>query len=128
MAPAIVDGEAIVVEPRHGRIPLPGDVVLYEREGRLTAHRVKEVLGYCKTSPPLVLRGDNSRCDDPLVPMQAVLGFVTGVRRGPDGDTVPVPARPPRQSWAVEIARSLSRFLEGTKVRMPSQFDAGRSQ
>lgn len=77
MAPAIHDGDVLVVEPIGPGGVKRGDVVLYQRNNRPFAHRVvaieRSASGHVAG---LVLRGDAKRgCDAPVKPEQ-VLGRV----------------------------------------------------
>jgi hypothetical protein len=59
----------------------PGDVVLFERDGRLSAHRVvRKVAGPEGTL--LITRGDGLRAPDSPVSPEELLGRVTAILRG----------------------------------------------
>jgi SOS-response transcriptional repressor LexA len=95
MAPAIADGDGVIVEPVCDSRLETGTVVLAEIDGRLLAHRIVGV----QTDGALVLRGDNRASDDPPVARHAVRGVVTQVIR----------ARRSKLGGWFELARSLLR-------------------
>jgi signal peptidase I len=77
MAPAIQPGDLLHID----RIPSPairrGDVVLFERDRRLFAHRVVR-----RTRDELIqTRGDAHFRADPPIAADQILGIVTGVSR-----------------------------------------------
>ncbi|MCP3142182.1 S24 family peptidase [Pyxidicoccus xibeiensis] len=76
MWPSLRAGDLAGVEPLE-REPRPGDVVLARFDHALVLHRVRR----CEAGA-VVLRGDNSPAEDPLLPCSRVLGHVRRVRRG----------------------------------------------
>ena len=87
MFPAIRPGDVLEVERQRAADILPGEVVLFERDGRFLAHRVVEKLGWPASAGEqdrtvLVTRGDRLRQTDPPVGSEEVLGRITGVLRG----------------------------------------------
>lgn len=99
MWPLLRSGSTVRIEPG-----LPGEVgavVAIERNGRIVVHRVVEL-----RAAGLLLRGDNLPEDDPLVPVEALLGRVTTVR-GRDGTLVDLMRRRWRAGGrlVVEVAR-----------------------
>ena len=88
MQPTIEDGELITVAPVGAATVKRGDILLYQNERGVFAHRVLGVVkGTVPTiregdSPPYILRGDASvSCDPPVAPEQ-VIGRVVAVQRG----------------------------------------------
>ena len=82
MAGSIDSGDIVEVEPVQVGQLWRGDIVLFERNGRLLAHRL---IGFLNDDAAqglrLVFRGDNhSDCDQP-VPAAAILGRVVHVER-----------------------------------------------
>ena len=87
MQPTIEDGELITVAPVGAAAVKRGDILLYQNERGVFAHRVVGVVkgtvpllrGDC---PPYLLRGDAAvSCDPPVAPEQ-VIGRVVAVQRG----------------------------------------------
>ena len=87
MQPTIEDGELITVAPVGAAVVKRGDILLYQNERGVFAHRV---VGRVKGTVPIlqgdcpryVLRGDASlSCDPPVAPEQ-VIGRVVAVQRG----------------------------------------------
>jgi len=76
MLPAIWPGDLVTVQRQDSSELRRGQVILFARNGRLTAHRVVEV-----ASGHILTRGDSSpTCDSPLKWID-VVGQVVGVRR-----------------------------------------------
>jgi signal peptidase I len=81
MVPAIFPGDLISVQRAVMSEISTGDIVLYEREGRMFAHRA---VG-CMQSPEgsqLIARGDRLRHNDPPVSSRELLGKVISIARG----------------------------------------------
>jgi signal peptidase I len=102
MAPAIHPGDLIYVQRIGVTGVLPGDIVVFTREGRLVVHRVM-----ARTSrgiePSLVTRGDHTRRDDVPICDSALIGRVTNIVRG--NSQIPPLARLGRRQ------RMVGRFL-----------------
>ena len=87
MQPTIEDGELITVAPVGAASVKRGDILLYQNERGVFAHRVVGVVkgtvpmqkGDC---PPYLLRGDASLSCDPPVALEQVIGRVVAVQRG----------------------------------------------
>jgi len=81
MLPAVWPGDILSLRS-HGVVDaLPGDIVLFGREGRLVAHRVVErTIGQDKMQ--WVTRGDSVGSNDPPVSSHELLGRVTAIERG----------------------------------------------
>ena len=89
MQPTIEDGELITVAPVAPESVKRGDILLYQSESGVHAHRV---VGRVKGTVPLLegdcpldhylLRGDASVSCDPPVAREQVIGLVVGVQRG----------------------------------------------
>ena len=72
------DRDVVTVEPLRGRPVVPGDVLLYRRDGRYLLHRVIEV-----RERDYVILGDNCVTKEYGVTDRDVLGVMTGfVRNG----------------------------------------------
>jgi hypothetical protein len=88
MAPAIQPGDLLHVERRLPLEVLRGEVILFEREGRLFAHRVvrRSLSGVLQT------RGDAHLRRDPAIAPRQLLGVVIRLTR--DGRQLPCPNDP----------------------------------
>jgi hypothetical protein len=97
MLPAVWPGDILSVRRHDGVEPLPGDIILYGRGGKLIAHRVVEIRSQesgargqeqspitHQPSPMLTLvtRGDNVGCNDPPISSNEMLGRVIAIERG----------------------------------------------
>jgi len=87
MQPTIEDGELITVAPVAPESVKRGDILLYQNERGVFAHRMVGVVKGTVTidggdSPPYLLRGDASVSCDPPVAREQVIGRVVGVQRG----------------------------------------------
>src|SRR5437867_9676058 len=87
MQPTIEDGELITVAPVVPESVKRGDILLYQNERSVVAHRVVGVVKGTVTinggdSPPYLMRGDASVSCDPPVAREQVIGRVVGVQRG----------------------------------------------
>jgi hypothetical protein len=76
MWPALRAGDEAGIDPLEGE-PKVGEVVVAKIGSAFVAHRVMSVAG-----DGVVMRGDNCEADDPKIPLQAIVGVVTEVRRG----------------------------------------------
>jgi signal peptidase len=81
MLPAVWPGDVLEVRRQQAEEVQPGDLVLYERQGRLVAHRVVEKLRR-NGGLLLVTRGDRQSAPDLPVSPEEILGRVTGVMHG----------------------------------------------
>lgn len=76
MLPVIRPGDVLTVRRHRSGELKPGQVVLYSRNGRLTAHRVLKLpLGFVLT------QGDSLPTVDPPVKVQEVVGHVVSIQR-----------------------------------------------
>ena len=87
MQPTIEDGELITVAPVEPESVKRGDILLYQNERGVFAHRVVGVVKGTFTinggdSPPYLLRGDASVSCDAPVRLEQVIGRVVAVQRG----------------------------------------------
>ena len=87
MQPTIEDGELITVAPVAPGSVKRGDILLYQSESGVHAHRVVGVVKGTVTidggdSPPYLLRGDASVSCDAPVQLEQVIGRVVAVQRG----------------------------------------------
>jgi hypothetical protein len=113
MAPAIRPGDLLHVQWRPAAAIRPGDVVLFERDGRLFAHRVVR----CRGNGTIQTRGDSHLHSDPPLATRQVLGVVYALTR--DGHRLDCP----RATCALgAIGRGLARRLRGLieRRRTPS--------
>ena len=81
MVPSILPGDLLSVQRASMDQISPGEVVLYERQGRLYAHRVVGSTGGSSRSAQLITRGDRLGYDDPPVSEAELLGRVTTIER-----------------------------------------------
>ena len=90
MQPAILDGDCLTVEPIRPPVIQRGDIILYQAEERIVAHRVMNIgKGKITKNQPatpvthysFILRGDASYSyDEPVYPDQ-ILGKIVSVER-----------------------------------------------
>jgi len=81
MLPAVWPGDILSVRSHDVVEALPGDIVLFAREGRLVAHRVVERT-LCEDRIQWVTRGDSVGGNDAPVSSHQLLGRVTAIERG----------------------------------------------
>ena len=81
MLSSIWPGDILEVHRQNAADICPGEVVLFERDGRLLAHRVVEKIGGPECTL-LITRGDRQRQPEPPVLPQKLLGRVTAIVRG----------------------------------------------
>ena len=81
MLPAVWPGDILSVRSHGAAEALPGDIVLFGREGRLVAHRVVERT-LCQDGIHWVTRGDSVGGNDAPVSSHEMLGRVTAIERG----------------------------------------------
>jgi len=81
MLPAVWPGDILSVRSQDAAEALPGDIVLFGREGRLVAHRVVERT-LCQDGIQWVTRGDSVEGNDAPVSSHELLGRVTAIVRG----------------------------------------------
>ena len=74
MLPAVWPGDVLDIERRAMREVRTGDIALFERHGRLAAHRVIEHHGSW-----FLAKGDTLRHPDPPVTGAELLGIVSGI-------------------------------------------------
>ena len=110
MAPAILDGDAITVEPVAAARLRRADVVLVRRSGAVVAHRLVGWRRRAGGGLDLLLRGDAAAGDDSPVPASDLLGRVVETRRG--ARTIAV------SSWRARIAARLGRAAHRLKARL----------
>ena len=109
MLPAVWPGDILFVRSHDAVEALPGDIVLFGREGRLVAHRVVE-RSLCQDRIQWVTRGDSVEGNDAPVSSHDLLGRVTAIERGSRQLT-------PHQSVASRLASwILSRSVLATRV------------
>ncbi len=81
MVPSILPGDLISVQRADSAEISTGEIVLYERKGRIFAHRVVNF-----TASPalsfLITRGDRLQHNDPPVSPDELLGRVISIQRG----------------------------------------------
>jgi signal peptidase I len=76
MIPAIWPGDVITVRRREPAKLQPGQIVLYQHEERLIAHRITSIQG-----GNLVTRGDSLQHEDASIGQQEIVGEVVSVLR-----------------------------------------------
>jgi hypothetical protein len=78
MSPFIKDGDVVTVSPLVGRKPGTGEIVAFLRPGtdKVAIHRIVR-----KKSGWFFLRGDNTYSVDGVLPLDRILGAVSGVER-----------------------------------------------
>jgi signal peptidase I len=81
MLPAVWPGDILTVCSHDASQALPGDIVLFSREGKLVAHRVVERTG-SSNGIRWVTRGDRVADNDAPVSTHELLGRVTTIERG----------------------------------------------
>ena len=81
MLPSIWPGDTLLIQQLGIKRIVAGDIVLFEREGRLFAHRVISVTG-TPEQPLLMTQGDALRTPDGLVSETELLGKVSRILRG----------------------------------------------
>lgn len=81
MLPAVWPGDILSIQRHDAVEALPGDIVLFGREGRLVAHRVVERT-ICQDRIQWVTRGDRAGRNDAPVSSHELLGRVTAIQRG----------------------------------------------
>jgi len=81
MLPAVWPGDILSVRSHDAVEVLPGDIVLFGREGKLVAHRVVE-RSLCQDRIQWVTRGDCVEGNDAPVSSRELLGRVTAIERG----------------------------------------------
>lgn len=83
MLPAILPGDTLLVERTNPPVPLPGDVVLFQRRERLFAHRVVARQRHEDGRDLLVTGGDSlAGNDSPVFPDELLGRIAAVVRRG----------------------------------------------
>ena len=90
MQPAILDGDCLMVEPIESAAIMVGDIILYQADERIVAHRVMNIgkgkITKIQPAAPIthysfILRGDASYSyDEPVYPDQ-ILGKIVSVER-----------------------------------------------
>jgi hypothetical protein len=133
MAPAILDGETITVEPVRPPEVRMDDIVLYSAEGRMIAHRVVGIVAqasaFAGAAPAFIVRGDSAGGTE-VVALDKVLGRVLSVER--QGRSVDLTKRRARMRFLLgDYAFGLKRrargvFPEGIR-RCARLFSAGSS-
>lgn len=81
MLPAIWPGDVLSIKGHAATEVLPGDIVLFRRDGRLVAHRcVERTIRECQVQ--WVTRGDSVEGSDDPVSSSEFLGKITTIERG----------------------------------------------
>ena len=81
MLPAVWPGDVLSVCRGSATQALPGDIILFARQGRLFAHRVVERT-IRQGAPCWITRGDRLEHHDPQVSSHELLGRITSIQRG----------------------------------------------
>ncbi len=108
MLPTLWPGDTVQIERRPLAQLRIGDVVLYERDGRLFLHRLVD-LQTNTSGATLITRGDAVPQDDPPFPTDCLLGVLAGVRRG--NEYVPIPKDMSAASRLISVLLSRSSWL-----------------
>lgn len=82
MSPTIRDGEALTIEPVGARSVRRGDILLYETERGVIAHRVVRISRGKTASRLFTMRGDALFASAEEVEESRILGRVISVERG----------------------------------------------
>lgn len=118
MLPAIQAGDVLTVQRQNSHELRSGQVILYKRNGKLTAHRIVRVL-----DDGFLTRGDSlPKCDLP-VQWSEVVGRVVGVHR--NGSSVLLERSPWQRGMAAILRRS--EFCTRLYLRTASNMRGGRS-
>jgi hypothetical protein len=122
MFPSILPGDTLVVERQEITEMVPGDIVLFARNGRLFAHRM--VSQKMRTDHPFVVTCGDSRLDHdaPVFPHE-VLGCVTSIARGARRISPRVTRWKKRVSWLGRRSDFLKRCLLWLTCRIHSLRD-----
>jgi len=119
MQPTIEDGEVITVAPVTPRAVKRGDILLYQNELGVFAHRVVRITGSGRREDVVyLLRGDASvSSDDPVRPAQ-VLGRVLTVQRA--GRRIDLTSR--RAQWLHAARACASPIIRWLRGRSPASW------
>jgi len=109
MAPTILDGDTITVEPVPAGRLRRGDVVLALRGGAVVAHRLIRWQRRAGDEPEVVLRGDAAEACDPPTAAGDLFGRVLHVERR--GRSIAV------ASWRTRIAVCVNRVVRRLRAR-----------
>lgn len=82
MLPAIWPSDVLSIKGHAATEALPGDIVLFRRDGKLIAHRVVE-RAIRERQVQWVTRGDSVEGNDDPVSSNEFLGKITAIERGP---------------------------------------------
>jgi hypothetical protein len=111
MATALLPGDLVSIQSAILEEISMGEIVLFQRDGRLFVHRVvgaHRKSGANGTNEPcLITRGDRLLQDDPQVSSQELLGRVASVER--DNRRVEV-AKQGSNGWIARLLRASDRF------------------
>lgn len=77
MVPTLRPGDQIVVQPVSPKELRPGDLILFEHQGRLICHRLVEIVGH---SPTCLTQGEAASGGGERIDHDQVLGKVVAVR------------------------------------------------
>ena len=127
MLPTIWPGD--VLEVRHlGVVEIQsGDVVLFQRQGQLVAHRVMQVLGR-PGGHLLIARGDRQRAADAPITKEELLGRVTEILRGNYRKVPRLTLGCSVGAWILSRSEFLTRVLLHLSNRLPSRQRPGKAQ
>ena len=114
MLPTIWPGDQLTIRHRSFEQVLPGDVVLFARDGRFFIHRVLRRLEL-DSNPQLLTRGDAMPDADAPVSAEELLGKIVGIATQP-GRELPVPRCSRVRRW-VGLALAYSARLRSLALR-----------
>ncbi len=113
MAPAIPVGSRLVIAAARRRPFGVGDVVVFERDGKLVAHRLLFALGFGPGA--LYLEKGDWNATGGLVRRREVRGVVTGWRSAQAPEASPVAVPRSRRAAALSFLRSIKALLKGRR-------------
>lgn len=109
MHPTIRDGEAVTVEPVNALAVKRGDILLYQTERGVIAHRVRSIKKNGNAAKVFILRGDTSiSCDEPVKADQ-ILGKIISVER--NGRKVDISSRVSKLFRTVRASTSQIKYI-----------------
>lgn len=107
MLPTIQDGDTLYVEPLR-KSPRRGDIVLFLREGKFTAHRI---VG--RSGSAFVTRGDAAIDTDGVVGREDILGKIVARHCATSGRKIPLGNLERVRYFALQARRFAAQQLRG---------------
>jgi len=112
MLPTLWPGDVLTIESKHLADAKPGDVVLYDRDGRFFVHRL---VSKSAENASFVTRGDSMMETDPSVPAESFLGTVAYAMRGET--IIVIKRRVSPLAWVLAALLSRSELLQRVALR-----------